>query len=168
MYDEDTGEELSCPYCDEEQQPCEHFVACMDYESGCCGGYSYRHKGEVEDLILEAFRPWVEGKEPDRIRWVDGELDELWGNMLVDLHIDAETGEMYLSLPQASLTRLMWTAFMEGGGDLLDGISSEGSGDWPGYRVYAREPAVVMENTLAWLRNILTGESAYTVLKGKR
>jgi hypothetical protein len=78
MYDEDTGEEIRCPYC-ESDDDCPHLLAVFDRAFGeCLGGYAFDRFGELEGVIQERFVTLLDRGEPGKYSWNDPEIAELW------------------------------------------------------------------------------------------
>lgn len=82
MYDEDTGEEIRCPYCGSDED-CPHLLVLFDRTFGeCLGGYAFGRYEELEGLIQEAFLELLERGTPEKYSWSDPDIAELWANAM--------------------------------------------------------------------------------------
>jgi hypothetical protein len=92
MYNEDTGEEPKCMFCDSEEG-CDHFVACIDRTfNECSSGALYDRDWEFSSEIKTEFlRLLKSGREK---KWDDSSIEDLWGE--AKANFDAETEDVIL------------------------------------------------------------------------
>jgi hypothetical protein len=151
MEDEDTGEKVACPYC-EQTEDCSHLLITIDKTFGeWCGGYAYDRQKELSDAIDSAFRERVM-TAIKLIRWNDISLNDLWGDAFQDFYPE----NMDLLLEPRPLFELMGDLFDDVGAIELNGVFEGGPGASSSLSsFYAKNPEVAFNKALKDLQKRL-------------
>jgi hypothetical protein len=154
MYDEDSGEEITCPYCDEAED-CPHSLAVIDRTfCECDSGYCADRYEEFGEIVKAAFLDLFKNGTMKDLAWDYPELDELWKYASENyLKCDA-----YVYLDGYVLDRLVIELLDEAGGERYPGPIANNGG--PGCSsaltlYFAEHPAVVFEAAISELRTCL-------------
>jgi len=78
MRDENTRDEVRCPYCRSVGE-CSHLLAVIDRTfNECMGGYASQRYDEFRNVIENAFAPLLARGQQTKPSWNDPEIAELW------------------------------------------------------------------------------------------
>ena len=154
MRDENTGDEIRCPFCDSFDD-CPHLLALIDQTfCECSGGYAYERQHEFRALIEAAFMGSLRKGDRKQGSRKSEELSELWQYACTAY----SPGDEDVALDQYVLTRLIVQLLEAAGGVRYPGsIESLGA---PGYcsawvLLHAKDPQAAFEAALADLKNRL-------------
>jgi hypothetical protein len=155
MYNEDTGEEITCPHCGSDEK-CAHLLILLDLTFGeCMGGYAFNRYDEFEKIVQEAFVDLLEGGAAESISWSNPEIAELWSHAMEQYN--PGDGEVWLySVPLNSLISEVLSARH----DAVHGVSDDASGGSVLVVFYVLEPQKALEAALSDLRRLM--QSALT------
>ena len=181
MHDEDTGEEIGCPYCDSTDN-CRHLLAVIDQSFGGCGGgylagavgrkprrrIGRRHRyDKFQDVVAKHFLPAAVGarrnSRPFQVKVprtdkkyyqkssLRNHLEALWKEARAQY--DRENPD-YVHIDGDLLSRLVIELLIESGGEEYCGSIDDGGA--PGYSssialLYANEPAKVFKAAVEFL-----------------
>jgi hypothetical protein len=150
VIDEDTGEELNCPYCGSTED-CPHLFAVLDNSfSTCEGGYSYERFDELLESVERAFKDRLNvRRRPAKSEWKDYYVQALWAEVLEQgLPEDIEND---LVLPGPASIELIVDVLNEAGGYQIYGSLVSESGAFTSSSkelFYAEDPKAVFEKAV--------------------
>jgi len=148
MIDENTDEEVKCPYCKPTDE-CSHWLAIIDSTYNCCDdGYAYDRYYEFEEKIEKNLLLALKAQNPKSSYQKESVLQELWEHVLDNSEVDKD----YVALDRYILTRVIKELLVEAGGYQHPGPIMD-TGSMPGFSsvisvFFAKEPKTVFENAL--------------------
>jgi hypothetical protein len=154
VYDEDSGEEILCPYCGEAED-CPHRLAMIDRTfCDCTSGYCANRYSEFSDLVEAVCLDRLKSGTARNYSWDDSYLDELW-RCAFDQYKADESVWIDGDVPTRIVIEVLDVA--SGGG--YSGVEDGGPGCSSALTLYfAENPAMEMEAALSELKNQLTPE----------
>lgn len=150
MWDEDTGEDVECPYCGSDGD-CPHLLAVIDRTFLTCnGGYAFERFGEFRTMLEEAFRKHLRTAIGASHEWKQYYLQELWNSASKQYTVGSD--DVYLD--KDVLFDLIIELLGDAGGDEYPGSIEDDGG--PGYSsviklFHAEDPKVVFGRALSLL-----------------
>lgn len=157
MLNENTGEEICCPYCGAVEE-CPHVLAVLDVTfSSCTAGYACRRFAEFARMLGNTFIGLLRKGAKEEHSWLDGDLDELWKYAREEYSPHDEDA----FLDSRILARLIVNLFNDAGGEEYPGpVDDEGG---PGCSsaitlFYAKHPMEVFNVAITALDALLTRE----------
>jgi len=155
MQDENTCEEIRCPYCGETED-CSHLLAVIDATFNYCpAGYATERYDEFHSIVGNVFLAQLRFAGQRDCSWSDSGLSEPWDYARQDY----SDGDDEVSLDPYIMTRLIIRLLADAGGEKYPGPLTDGS-EAPGFSsalelFYAKEPAEVLEAALVQLKMLL-------------
>jgi hypothetical protein len=153
MSDEDTGEEIPCPYCGQVAD-CDHLLAMIDQSfNECCGGYAFDRYEEFQTVIQTAFGRLLRLGKHKECPWSEETLCDLWQSAREAYATGDEDEDV--SLDEYLLTGLIIEVLADAGGVRYSGsIHDPGP---PGFSstltvFHAKNPQSVFDIALANLQ----------------
>ena len=126
MLNENTGEEIRCPYCRAAGE-CPHLLAVLDMTfNSCTAGYACRRFPDFERMARNTFMELLPNGATEEHSWIDGELAELW-KYAQEAYSPSDQDAF---LDSGIITRLIVNLFNGAGGEeytnLIDGEGGPG------------------------------------------
>lgn len=117
MHDEETGEEIQCPYC-EATEGCEHLVALIDKTFGeVLGGQFFERRDDFVELVEKTLLAALQAGTKRLDKAADPNLQALW----IIAAEDFKPGNTALSTDSGPLTQLQVDLFRKAGGKEPEG-----------------------------------------------
>ncbi|MDP9350559.1 MAG: hypothetical protein M3P51_03325 [Chloroflexota bacterium] len=153
MHDEDTGEDVECPFCGSGED-CEHLLAVLDMTfHECRGGSVMTHLDTLRNQIQSAFAERLRTQAAPVESWKWDHLGELW-----DYSEDAYQSSGEVEIEEAAFLGLVVELLEQSGGEEYPGSVIDEGG--PGFTssmivMYAADPAAVVGKASGVLRSRL-------------
>jgi len=111
MRDENTGEQIRCPFCGSVDE-CSHLLAVIDRTfNDCPGGYASDRYHEFRTVIENTFAELLTSGEQKKPSWTDPEITQLWHYALEEWSL----GDEEVSVDPYALNRLIVELLSESG-----------------------------------------------------
>jgi hypothetical protein len=153
MHDEDSGEEILCPYCSQAED-CPHRLALIDRTfCDCTSGYCANRYSEFSDLLEAAFCGRLKSGTTREYSWDDSDLDDIW-----KCAFDQYKGDECVCIDCDVLARLVIDLLDRAGGEEYPGSIEDDGG--PGCSsaltlFYAENPVAVTDAAILELKTRL-------------
>ena len=149
MHDEETGDEIQCPYC-ESTGDCKHLVAFLDRSFGeVLGGAFFHRSDEFSSDIERAFLNALQAGTASLLETADENLAGLWEIASADY----KAGDTFLSTDPDLLTSLRIDLLQEADTIDIRGVQEGGPGQSSALiAFYAKNPTAIINGVFKELR----------------